>query len=158
MNLKFYLPMFALVVPLLVPLAARGEKLRIITFNAEFLAAPGTKTTDIVRFKTDEGCKQHCEGVASVIEAFEPDVINLCEVTNPETIDYLVNILHEKGLKDYAGFTAESDDNVTGHHVAMIARHKPDEVDGKAIRSFLSPAGDATWRKNSSFRLQKGPS
>ena len=85
--------------------------------------------------------------MASIIEAFEPDVINLCEVTNAETIDYIVNILHEKGLKDYVGFTADGDDVVTGHHVGMIARRKPDEVDAKPVRSFLSPEGDSTWRE-----------
>jgi exonuclease III len=127
--------------------AAAAERIRIMTFNAEFLAAPGTKTTDIVRFKTEESQKQHCEGVAAVIEAFEPDVINLCEVTNAETVQYVIGILHEKGLKDYAGWMAESDDTVTGHHVAFISRRKPDEVDGKIIRSFLSPAGDMTWRE-----------
>jgi endonuclease/exonuclease/phosphatase family metal-dependent hydrolase len=147
MKVCFRFSIFAICVLSCAVFASAAERVRIMQFNAEFLAAPGTKTTDIVRFKTEEGQKQHCEGVASVIEAFEPDVINLCEVTNAETIQYIVNILHEKGLKDYEGWTAESDDQVTGHHVAMISRRKPDEVDGKAIRSFLSPPGDFTWRE-----------
>ena len=86
MNLCRQQIAFALIFALCASSVSAAERVRIMTFNAEFLAAPGTKTTDIVRFKTEEGQKQHCEGVAAVIEAFDPDIINLCEVTNTDLI------------------------------------------------------------------------
>jgi exonuclease III len=127
--------------------AVAGEKLRIVTFNAEFLAAPGTKTTDVVRFHLDSQREKHCDGVAEIIKALKPDILNLCEVTNAETVDYMVKLLHAKGLTDYRGYHIESDDTATGHDVAVITRLKPDEIDGKVMRKFSSPEGDFTWRE-----------
>jgi endonuclease/exonuclease/phosphatase family metal-dependent hydrolase len=121
--------------------AAAGQKLRIMTFNVENLAAPHVRVR-LERYRFNIGRRVHLERVAAVIEAFEPDIVNLVEVTSREAVDQLVEILHQKGLKDYQGHHVESADTFTGFDVAVIARHKPDEVAGATIRLFHSRVGE----------------
>ncbi len=132
----------------LLPLPAlASENLRIVTFNAEFLVAPAIQAAEVVRFQEDSERQQHCEGVVAIIQKLMPDMINLCEVTNAETVDYLIKLLHAKGLTNYCGYHIESDDKVTGHDIVLITRLAPDKIDGKTMHSFLSPEGDLTWRE-----------
>lgn len=123
-----------------------GEPLRIMTFNAQLLAAPGT-SVNLPRFRSDAARQAHCERVAALIETLRPDILNLCEVNCRETVDYLVGILHERGLTEYCGYHVENADTYTGLDVALIARTPLDEPDGQPLRMFYSPVGDDTWRQ-----------
>jgi endonuclease/exonuclease/phosphatase family metal-dependent hydrolase len=133
-----------------------GEPLRLVTFNAQCLAAPGTRATRIPRYRWDSARKNHLERVANLIETLQPDILNLLEVTSNEAVEHLVQILHDKGLTEYRGFHVESGDKFTGFDVALVTRLAPDAVEGQSIRCILSPPGDLTWRANYSFVDEAG--
>ncbi len=108
---------------------------KIMTFNVENLAAPGVKTR-LERYRWEIARKALFERVASVIEAMEPDVVNLLEAVSKESVDLLITILHEKGLTEYKGYHIENSDNFTGFDVCVISKIALDEIDGKTIRHF----------------------
>ncbi|MCG8584686.1 MAG: hypothetical protein MI757_08250 [Pirellulales bacterium] len=139
--------------------AVAGEAatpLRIVTFNAEILAAPYTRASRLSRYRFTTGRRAHFERVANIVETLNPDILNLLEVTSVEAVDLLVKILHEKGHTDYRGYHIESRDTFAGLDVALIARIKPDEIDGKSIRSVWSSSGDATWRAKGDYVDDQG--
>ena len=131
------------------------RRLRIVTFNAECLAAPGTNATKIPRFRWDHARREHLERGASLIEMLAPDVFNLLEVTSKVRVDELVKILHEKGLTEYRGHHVESADGFTGFDVAVIARFPLDKIEGQEIRSVALLDGDQ-WRATGGFKDDRG--
>lgn len=131
--------------------AAEPTPLRIATFNAEILMAPGSRAGQLQKFRFDYARRQHHERVADVIEVLRPDILNLPETTSKESVDLLIEILHEKGLTDYKGYHVDSNDSFTGMDVALITRLDPDVIDGKAIRTYFSGGDDPTWRQAFSF-------
>jgi len=128
--------------------AAAEVPLRIVTFNAEILTAPGIRAGRLEKFRWDVARKAQFERVAAVVEALNPDVLNLVEVTSREGVDYLVKILHEKGLTDYRGYHVDNNDGFTSMDVALISKIAPDEVEGQPIRTFYSERDDPTWRQS----------
>ncbi len=122
--------------------------LRIVTFNAEILTAPGVRAGKLQKFRWDTARRAQFERVAAVIEGLNPDVLNLVEVTSREGVDYLVKILHEKGMTDYRGYHIDSNDGFTSMDVALISKIAPDKVDGQSIRTFYSKRDDPTWRQS----------
>jgi endonuclease/exonuclease/phosphatase family metal-dependent hydrolase len=130
--------------------------LRIVTFNAEFLAAPGVRQGEIQNYRFDHGRRQHLERVAYLVETLAPDIFNLVEVTSKEAVDGVVEILHEKGLTDYRGYHVDSNDTYTALDVAVITRHPPDGIDGRPIRTYFSGGEDPTWRESFQFRGRNG--
>ena len=136
--------------------ARADDRLRIVTFNVQCLAAPGTRASRIQRFRWNTARRGHLERVASVIETLDPDVINLVEVTSVEAVETLVQILHEKGLDEYRGYHVESFDSFTGFDVALITKFEPDVIDGASIRCVFSPKEEREWREDFSFRDADG--
>ena len=134
--------------------AAAETPLRIVTFNAEILTAPGIRAGKLEKFRWDVARRAQFERVAAVIEALNPDVLNLVEVTSREGVDYLVKILHEKGLTAFRGYHVENNDGFTSMDVALISKIVPDKVDGQPIRTFYSKRDDPTWRQ--SYRSKSG--
>jgi endonuclease/exonuclease/phosphatase family metal-dependent hydrolase len=130
--------------------------LRIVTFNAEFLAAPGVTPGEVENYRFEHGRRQHLERVAHLIETLEPDILNLVEVTSKQAVDQLIAILHEKGLTEYRGYHVESNDTYTALDVAVITRLPLDVIDGKAIRTYFSAGDDPTWRESFQFRGRNG--
>jgi len=133
-----------------------GERLRIVTFNPEILAAPGTHASRLERYRWDHARTLHFERVAAVIETLEPDILNLVEVTSVEAVDFLVQILHEKGLRDYRGYHVESNDKFTSFDVAVISKYPLETIEGEPIRILLSPTDDLTWRERYSYTDKNG--
>ena len=133
------------------PLVA-DTPLRIVTFNAEILTAPRVRAGELQKYRWDIAREAQFERVAAVIEALNPDVLNLVEVTSKEGVDLLVKILHEKGLTDYRGYHIEGHDGYTGMDVALISKLEPDEIDGQPICLFYSDIDDPTWRE--SYRMK----
>lgn len=127
------------------------QPLRIVTFNAEILAAPGTSASRLSRYRFDTARQAHLSRVADLIETLNPDILNLLEVTSVEAVDGLIQILHEKGMKDYQGFHVESKDGFTGLDVSVITRYPPDLIEDAPIRIIYSLVGDDTWRARYTF-------
>jgi endonuclease/exonuclease/phosphatase family metal-dependent hydrolase len=130
--------------------------LRIVTFNAEFLAAPGVTPGEIQNYQFEPGRRQHLERVAHLIETLAPDIFNLVEVTSKQAVDQVVDILHEKGLGDYRGYHIDSNDTYTALDVAVITKYPPDNIEGRRIRTFFSAGDDPTWRESFQFRGRNG--
>ncbi len=132
----------------LLPSFSNGDTpLRIATFNAEILTAPGSWDGQLKKYRWDIARKAQFERVAAVIEAINPDVLNLVEVTSKESVDLLVKILHEKGLTDYQGYHVENNDSFTSMDVALISKYPPDKIQGQPIRTLFSEKDDPTWRQ-----------
>lgn len=130
--------------------------LRIVTFNAELLNAPGVTPGNLQKYRFDYARRGHIERVANLIETLDPDVLNLLEVTSKQAVDLIVEVLHEKGLTDYRGYHIDSNDTFTGLDVAVITKIPLDEVDGKSIRTFFSGGDDPTYRRAIHFRARNG--
>ena len=137
----------ALIVGLLPGVARADLPLRIATFNAEILTAPGSRAGSLQKYRWDVARSAQFERVAAVIEAINPDILNLVEATSKDSVDLLVKILHEKGLTDYHGYHVESNDSFTSMDVALISKIAPDEIDGASIRTMYSEIDDPTWRE-----------
>lgn len=130
-----------------------GQPLRIVTFNAEVLCAPGAdRSTQIAKYRFEAARQEHLESVAAIIETLRPDILNLVEVTSKEGVDGVIEILHAKGLTEYRGYHVECSDTFTGLDVALISRMEPDVIEGQPIR-HLVPDGrdDPRWRGEFTF-------
>lgn len=127
--------------------AEQPVPLRIVAFNCEVLKAPGVRQGEFDRFRYDTARAAHHERVAAVIEALCPDIVALEEVISRESIDLLVEILHQKGLTDYRGYHVENHDSYSGMDVAMLCRVPPDRVEGAELRTIYSEEDDPTWRE-----------
>ncbi len=145
----------ALVVVSLATLAHAEQRVRIVAFNAEILAAPGESVT-ISKYRFDHARRAQFERVAAVLETLDADIINLCEVTSQKGVDLLVELLHEKGMTEYRGYHVEGKDNFMKLDVACISKLPLDEVDGQPIRLLWSPADDPTWREEFTFARDDG--
>jgi len=133
-----------------------AARFRIVTFNAEILQAPYVRASRLSRFRWATARRRHLERVAAIIETLHPHVFNLVEVTSVEAVDELVEILHEKGHRDYAGYHVESHDGFTGMDVALISRIEPDEVEGRRIRTFFSRDDISPWRDTFTYKNDEG--
>ena len=108
----------AIIIGLLPSLAIADTPLRIATFNAEILTAPGSWAGNLRKYRWDVAREPQFERVAAVIEAINPDVLNLVEVTSKDSVDLLVKILHEKGLTNCRGYHVENNDSFTSMEIA----------------------------------------
>jgi len=128
---------------------ARAEKpprpLRIATFNCEILAAPSERVL-ISKYRFNIARRRQFERIAAVIETLNPDIVALQEVTSKDSVDLLVEILHEKGLKRYRGYHVDGHDNFMKIDCAFLTKIEPDVVESKTIRMFHSSRGDDSWR------------
>jgi endonuclease/exonuclease/phosphatase family metal-dependent hydrolase len=130
--------------------------LRIVTFNAELLNAPGVTPGNLQKYRFDYARRGHIERVANLIETLNPDVLNLLEITSRQAVDRIVEVLHEKGMTEYRGYHVDSNDTFSGLDVAVITRFRPDLVEGKPIRTFFSEGHDPTYRRAIRFRGRNG--
>ncbi len=135
--------------------ASAGERIRIVQMNAENLTPPGQRAR-LERYRWDEARTAHFERIAAVIEAIDPDILNLCEATSKESVDLLVKILHEKGMTEYAGYHIDNSDTFTGFDVALLTKLKPDLIDERPIRHITSAAGDGTYREKYVYKDETG--
>ena len=127
-----------------------AQKIRLISFNCEILAAPGERVT-ISKYRFDYARRAQFERIAAVIESLEPDIVNLQEVTSKESVDLLVKLLHEKGLTAYRGYHVEGHDNFMKLDVACISKFEPDEVEGELIRCMWSKDDGSELREAFTF-------
>lgn len=147
MLLNSWRQTLTLVLCLVPGLAYADTPVRLATFNAEILTAPGSWAGNLRKYRWDVAREAQFERVAAVIEAINPDVLNLIECTSKDSVDLLVKILHEKGLTKYQGFHVESNDTFTSMDVALISKFPPDEIEGERIRTMWSEDDDPTWRQ-----------
>lgn len=120
-----------------------GHKIRIVTFNANWLVSTPNDSRYNPR-KTQKEIDQHINKITSVIVTIRPDIINLNEVNNKQTLDKVITLLHKHGLNDYKGYHIESNDTALGHDVCFISKIVPDKINNKYIDKKYSR--DNKWR------------
>ena len=132
-----------------------ARPLRIAAFNAENLADPGERTT-LTRFRFEPARRRHIERIAAVVETLAPDVLVMPEVVSRQGVDAVVELLHAKGLTEYAGYHVDGRDKFSGFDVAIIARIEPDLIDGERIHLFV-PAATKRAAKRSTAAADDTP-
>ena len=113
----------------------RSSCVRIACFNVESLTVPG-EWSRFARYRFPPGRMRHLEGVASVVEVVDPDILVLSEVSSPEACVALAALLREKGLGDFQSYHVEGRDSYTGFDVAFVSRVVPDRIEGELIHLF----------------------
>ena len=88
------------------------------------------------RYRFPPGRMRHLEGVASVVEVVNPDILVLSEVSSPEACVALAALLREKGLGDFQSYHVDGRDSYTGFDVAFVSRVVPDRIEGELIHLF----------------------
>ena len=114
---------------------ARSSHVRIACFNVESLTVPG-EWSRFARYRFPPGRMRHLEGVASVVEVVNPDILVLSEVSSPEAGEALAAVLREKDLGDFQSYHVDGRDSYTGFDVAFVSRVVPDRIEGKSIHLF----------------------
>lgn len=130
--------------------AEEGLPLRIVTYNGEHLVAPGERAR-YQKYRWNTAREAQFERIAAVIETLDPDLLVLQEINSAAGVETLVDILHAKGMTDYRGYHAESNDGFTGMDVAVISKYQPDNIDGQLARAVFSKADDNQWREEFTF-------
>ena len=113
----------------------RSSCIRIACFNVESLTVPG-EWSRFARYRFPPGRMRHLEGVASVVEVVNPDILVLSEVSSREACVALAALLREKGLGDFKSYHVEGRDSYTGFDVAFVSRVVPDRIEGELIHLF----------------------
>ena len=113
----------------------RSSCVRIACFNVESLTVPG-EWSRFARYRFPPGRMRHLEGVASVVEVVNPDILVLSEVSSPEACVALAALLREKDLGDFQSYHVEGRDSYTGFDVAFVSRVVPDRIEGELIHLF----------------------
>ncbi|RKZ13557.1 hypothetical protein DRQ53_13145 [bacterium] len=132
------------------------KPLRIMTFNAEWLVYTEDET-DKDPWGPEFTLNEHFERIAGIIETLEPDIVNLVEITSEDALDYLIDILHAKGMMSYKGYHAEGSDPL-GQDISVITKLTPDSMDGKKIQKFYSSNMNGPWRAQYSWSTAGGVS
>ncbi len=132
-----------------------GQRVRIVTLNAEWLVYDEGETASDP-WGSDYTIDEHYERIAGIIETLEPDIVNLVEVTTKDGVEYLVDVLHAKGLADYAGYHIGSNDSGTGQDIAVVTKLEPKQVENKRIRKFYSRNMSGDWREEYSWQTASG--
>jgi endonuclease/exonuclease/phosphatase family metal-dependent hydrolase len=153
-NMNFVL-FVALFLVLLSTPAHSATRLRIMTFNVQWLTFT-PRDTNKDPWGPEYTLNEHFERVAGVIEALQPDVVNLVEVTSKKALDKLVKILHQKGLTQYRSYHIQSNDTKTGQNIAYLTKRIPDSPAGYSINKFYSSSSSGKWRESYSWTMAIG--
>jgi exonuclease III len=102
------------------------NNLRIMQYNVEWLFLDYYKSADCpgdgCTWKNESHAKTHLQEVANVINKFNPDIINLCEV---EGCDELNTLKDELNSNTYESYMIKGTDTATGQNVGMISKINP---------------------------------
>lgn len=105
------------------------NKLRLIQYNVEWLfldysekyKCPGKGCT----WKSDNDALIHLEFVSNIIKKLNPDIINLCEIKNYNSIDGILNYINNFYSKPYKGYFVENKKNLESQNVGLISKIDP---------------------------------
>jgi len=122
---------------------SEGFPLRIATFNTQWLTATaGSSDKD----PWGDEPEAHLQDIAGVIEALNPDIINLVEVVDLEAVEALKEALLQRGLTDYHYYWLDSYDTYTDQDLAVVTRYPLTTLSGQELHQFYSPNLEGPWR------------
>lgn len=101
------------------------SNLRIMQYNVEWLFLDYYKPADC----PGEGCPwknqamsaEHMEHVSNVINKYEPDIINICEIEGCNELDALIT----RTSNEYKPYLIQGSDTSTGQNVGMLTKIDP---------------------------------
>lgn len=103
----------------------RSNTLRLMQYNVEWLFLDYYKNADCpgdgCTWKNKTESIDHMGYVASVIDKFSPDIINLCEVEGIHEVNSLGALLSS----DYSGYLIPGTDTATGQNVGLLSTYPP---------------------------------
>lgn len=104
------------------------NKLTLMQYNVEWLFLDYCKSSDCpgqgCTWKNESQAYLHLNYVNDVINKFNPDIINLCEVEGCHELNSLINLT--KNL-DYQPYLIHGTDKFTGQNVGMISKIDPNK-------------------------------
>ena len=104
------------------------NKLTLMQYNVEWLFLDYYKNSDCpgqgCTWKNETEAYQHLNYVYNVIDKFDPDIINLCEVEGCHELNSLINLTNNF---DYQPYLVKGADKVTGQNVGMITKVEPNK-------------------------------
>ena len=102
------------------------NNVRIMQYNVEWLFLDYYKAADCpgngCTWKNESHAMEHLQEVANVINKFNPDIINLCEV---EGCDELNTLKQKLNSNTYESYMVQGSDTSTGQNVGMISKINP---------------------------------
>jgi exonuclease III len=105
------------------------KKLRLVQYNVEWLfldklhkgKCPGKKCI----WKSEKDMFLHLEFISNIIKKLNPDIINLCEIKNYNSIHGILNFINNFYNNSYKGYFAENKKNLEGLNVGLISKIDP---------------------------------
>jgi exonuclease III len=134
---------------LLAAVGARGEPLRLATFNLEWMTESATETR-MAPWKSEDALAAHRRDVAEILAKVAADIVCVQEVTSRAALEKLAA---EPALRPlgYRVLHVESEDNGTGQDVAFLVspRLRLASFGGATIRRFADtlPGRPADMRR-----------
>lgn len=112
--------------------------LRIMQYNVEWLFlktynnCPGSGCS----WKNLADATTHLQSVASVIQTYDPDIVNLCEVEGCYELEQLAGLL---GNKQYTPYLLFGTDTSTGQNVGILTKYSPSVSLQRSSQTFAYP-------------------
>ena len=136
----------------------RSNILRLMQYNVEWLFLDYNKNADC----PGSGCTwnnkteaiEHMKYVANVINKFDPDMINLCEVEGINEVNSLGSLLSP----DYNGYLIPGTDTATGQNVGLLSKIPPDEPLYRSDATYAYPIVGSTCGIDPSYSGHSGVS
>ena len=105
------------------------NKLRIMQYNVEWLfldkssnrKCPGEEC----RWKNKKNMLMHLKFVSNIIKKLNPDIINLCEIKNYNSINGLLNYINNFYNDSYKGYFIQNKKNLHNQNVGLITKINP---------------------------------
>lgn len=101
------------------------SNLRIMQYNVEWLFLDYYKPADCpgagCPWKNQAMSAEHMEHVSNVINKYEPDIINICEIEGCDELDALIT----STSKEYKPYLIQGSDTSTGQNVGMLTKIDP---------------------------------
>ena len=105
------------------------NKLRLVQYNVEYLfldysnikKCPGQGC----KWKSQKDMLMHLEFISNIIKKLNPDIINLCEIKNYNSIYGILNFINNFYNNSYKGYFVENKENLEGLNIGLITKIDP---------------------------------
>lgn len=132
-----------------------GKPVRFMQYNVEWLflrtynGCPGSSCS----WPTMEAAETHMSAVASIVNEFQPDILNLCEVEGCYELQALIN----ETAPAYQPYLLFGTDTSTGQNVGMLTKYTPDISLQRtsASRSYPIPGSKCNYSGTGSTGVSK---
>lgn len=104
---------------------SNSKNLKIMQFNVEWLFLDYNKNSDCpgdgCTWKNETIANTHLQYISNIINKFNPDIVNLCEVEGCDELEKLIKNTSD----DYNPYLIQGTDTSTGQNVGMLTKVDP---------------------------------